>query len=107
MVMTFFGAIMITFDLISNDAYFIGMSIIIGFAYLGSVINNNKIQATPNQLKQLLTESSGSPIGLDKSFDKINDLIKQAGPLVDIINKNNQQSKHYRNRKNNNKQILN
>jgi hypothetical protein len=50
----------------------------------------------------------GSTIGLNPELDIINDLIKNAGPMLNEMTKNLQQSKHFRNRikSNNNKQIL-
>jgi len=100
---------LLTGDL-SLEAYFIGQSIVCGFGYVGSLMKKSKSEILSQHVKQLLVENKdrGSPIGIEPGFDNLNKIMKKAGPLLEQMTKNIQQSKHYRNRaqNNNNKQIL-
>ena len=91
------------------EAYFIGQCILIGLGYIASILKKSKTDILNQNIKQLLMENkgSGAPVGLEPGFDQLNTLMKDAGPLLEQMAKNFQQSKHFRNRQNNNEQILN
>lgn len=90
------------------EAYFIGQCILVGLGYVGAMLKKSKTEILNKNVKQLLIENqdSGAPVGLEPGFDQLNTLMKDAGPLLEQMAKNFQQSKHFRNRQNNNKQIL-
>lgn len=48
-------------------------SIIIGFGYIGSIIKKTKTETITSKL---LTEENNTQIGLDPSFDQLNQLIE-------------------------------
>jgi hypothetical protein len=91
------------------DMFLVIVTLVSGFNYLGLLLSKPKTDMIVDGMKQLLTENgSGSPISIEPALDDLNRLMRDAGPLLDQMTKNLNQSKHFRNRQNNNnsKQIL-
>jgi hypothetical protein len=110
-LLVLYGTIALFAGELKIDAYFIGMCVLVGICYHASIVKKSKIEVLSKNVKQLLTENhiSGSPIGLNADLDSLNQVMKDIGPLMEQMGKNAQQSKHFRNRQNDNnkKQILN
>ena len=88
-LITLLGFVGVLVEIIPLNDYFVGVCIISSVGYISSILTKSKKEELSSNIKKLLIENKdgGSPVGLEPELDKLNKVMKDAAPLLEMMNK--------------------